>query len=173
MELLATTELALPGHMRRMEDFVAAREAVPAGVNERYRNRSVIDERIAKTAADMIVPFERFAEMMEVYRRGFESRQLDYAIWGPFPTATSIPTSFPRASTTWRKAEKPSWNSGAKLRDLAVAAGRAWRRPKCGQARASSPALWRRWNRSDARGQAGMDPDWKLAPGVLFPRRRE
>src|SRR6185295_8789951 len=81
--LLDRTELALPGDRRRTDQLVAIREAVPAGVNQRVgAAKRDIDQRIEKTAADMIVPVERFAEMMEVYRHGFETRGLDYAIWG-------------------------------------------------------------------------------------------
>jgi D-lactate dehydrogenase (cytochrome) len=81
--LLADTELALPHNRRRVEDLLAIREAVPAGVNQRISAaKRTVDTRIEKTAADMIVPFERTREMLEIYRTGFESRGLDYAIWG-------------------------------------------------------------------------------------------
>ena len=94
--LLAATELALPGQTRRIEELFAAREAVPAGVNQRVGTaKREKDGRIAKTAADMIVPFERFGEMMDVYRRGFESRQLDFAIWGHISDGNVHPNVIP------------------------------------------------------------------------------
>ena len=43
----------------RERQLLALREAVPAGVNARVgRAKQAIDARIAKTAADMIVPFD-------------------------------------------------------------------------------------------------------------------
>ena len=70
--------MRLPGDSRRAEQLIAIREAVPAGVNQRVgRAQRDIDPRIAKTAADMIVPFDRFGEMMRIYREGFATRGLE------------------------------------------------------------------------------------------------
>ncbi len=49
----------------RAAAFAELREAVPSAVNRRVAlARQQIDPRISKTAADMIVPFDRFDEMM-------------------------------------------------------------------------------------------------------------
>jgi len=45
-------------------------------------DKRLIDPRIEKAAADMIVPFARFGEMMALYREGYRRRGLDFAIWG-------------------------------------------------------------------------------------------
>src|SRR5260370_7126484 len=87
------TEMALPGNTRRAEQLIAVRESVPAGVNQRVgRAQKEIDPRIAKTAADMIVPFERFGEMMAIYRDGYASRRPDFAVWGHLSDAHLPPT---------------------------------------------------------------------------------
>ena len=56
----------------------AVREAAPTGVNRRVGDAKRQDPRISKTAADMVVPFDRFADMMEIYRAGFGDRGLDF-----------------------------------------------------------------------------------------------
>ena len=52
---------------------------------------------LLKIAADMIVPFERSEEMNRVYRRGFETRGLDYAIWGHISDGNVHPNVIPRS----------------------------------------------------------------------------
>ncbi len=55
-----------------------------------------VDPGIQKTAADMVVPFERFGEMMRVYRDGYERRGLPYAIWGHVSDGNVHPNVIPR-----------------------------------------------------------------------------
>ena len=97
-DVLADTELALPYDRRRAADFLAVREAVPAGVNQRISAaKRTIDARIEKTAGDMVVPFERAAEMQDIYRRGFDAHGLDYAIWGHLSDGNVHPNVIPRS----------------------------------------------------------------------------
>ena len=97
-QVLADTELALPHDRRRAADLLALREAVPAGVNQRIRTaKRTIDARIEKTAGDMVVPFDRCGEMMDIYRQGFASRGLDYAIWGHLSDGNVHPNVIPRS----------------------------------------------------------------------------
>lgn len=96
--VLADTELALPRDRRRTADLLAVREAVPAGVNQRISTaKRTIDARIEKTAGDMVVPFDRSAEMMDLYRQGFEARGVDYAIWGHLSDGNLHPNVIPRS----------------------------------------------------------------------------
>ena len=96
--VLDETELAMPGDTRRIEQLLAFREGAPAGVNQRVGTaKRTLDPRIEKTAADMIVPFERFGEMMEIYRQGFEQRGLDFAIWGHVSDGNVHPNAIPRS----------------------------------------------------------------------------
>jgi D-lactate dehydrogenase (cytochrome) len=90
-------EIALPGENRRARQILAFREGAPTGVNRRVGEaRRTVDPRIDKTAADMIVPFDRFAEMMHVYRDGFTRRGLDYAVWGHVSDGNVHPNVIPR-----------------------------------------------------------------------------
>ena len=91
-------EIALPSQARRAEQILALREGAPTGVSRRVGDaKRTVDPRIDKTAADMIVPFEHFAEMMQVYRDGFERRGLDYAIWGHISDGNVHPNVIPRS----------------------------------------------------------------------------
>src|SRR5438876_1163503 len=70
--MLDRVEIAVPGDTARERQLLALREAVPAGVNARVgRAKQDIDARIAKTAADMIVPFEHLGELLAIYDAEF------------------------------------------------------------------------------------------------------
>ena len=95
--LLEDAEIAMPDDARRIAGMTAIREAVPAAVNARVaRARDAHGPAVRKTAADMIVPWHRFGEMMEVCRRAFESRDLDYAVWGHISDGNVHPNLLPR-----------------------------------------------------------------------------
>jgi len=170
-DLLDVTELAPPGDRRRFKQLIGVREAVPAGVNHRVgaAKRSA-DARIAKTAADMIVPFERFAEMNAVYRHGFESRGLDYAIWGHISDGNVHPNVLPRSYDDVEQGREAILEFG---REAARLGGCPLAEHGVGRG-AIKQALLRQLY-----GDAGiaemravkraLDPGWKLAPGVIFP----
>ena len=167
------TEMALPGNARRAEQLIAVRESVPAGVNRRVgRAQQEIDPRIAKTAADMIVPFERFGEMMEIYREGYASRGLDYAIWGHISDGNVHPNVIPRSYDDVERGKDAIQFFG---REVARLGGCPLAEHGVGRS-AVKQALLR-----DLYGDAGidemravkraLDPSWKLAPGVIFSQR--
>jgi D-lactate dehydrogenase (cytochrome) len=92
------TELAMPGDSRRMQQMLAVREAAPTGVNRRVGDaKRILDSRIDKTAGDIVVPWDRFAEMMAIYRDGYERRGLDYAIWGHISDGNVHPNVIPHS----------------------------------------------------------------------------
>ncbi|HET7697264.1 MAG TPA: FAD-binding oxidoreductase [Vicinamibacterales bacterium] len=166
------TEMALPGQVRRAEQLIALREAVPAGVNQRVgRAQQTIDPRIAKTAADMIVPFERFGEMMRIYRDGFGSRGLDFAVWGHISDGNVHPNVLPRSYEDVERGKDAILFFGreaARLGGCPLAEHGVGRNPV-------KQALLRGLYGEDGIDQMraikrALDPDWKLAPGVIFPR---
>jgi D-lactate dehydrogenase (cytochrome) len=96
---LDDAEIALPGDTSRQAAFIELREGVPAGVNRRVGlAQRGIDARISKTAADMIVPFARFGEMMHECRRLFAERDLDLAVWGHISDGNVHPNVIPRSA---------------------------------------------------------------------------
>jgi D-lactate dehydrogenase (cytochrome) len=171
-DVFDTTELALPGQSRRADQLIAIREAVPAGVNARVgRAQKDIDPRIAKTAADMIVPFDRFGEMMRVYRDGFASRGLDFAVWGHISDGNVHPNVLPRSYEDVERGKEAILYFGkaaARLGGCPLAEHGVGRNPV-------KQALLRGLYGDEGIEQMrsvkrALDPDWKLAPGVIFPR---
>jgi D-lactate dehydrogenase (cytochrome) len=96
LDLFDDTEVALPGNRSRAAAFAELREAVPAGVNRRVAQARQSDAAISKTAADMIVPFERFGDMLHECRRLFAERDLDLAVWGHISDGNVHPNVIPR-----------------------------------------------------------------------------
>ena len=169
---LERAEIAMPGNERRAKQILAVREAAPTGVNRRVGDAKRQDERISKTAADMIVPFERFADMMDIYRAGFGDRGLDFAICGHISDGNVHPNVIPRsyADVEAGKAAIVEFaREAARLGGCPLAEHGVGRHPV-------KQALLRQLYGDEgiesmrAIKQA-MDPEWKLAPGVLFDRR--
>ena len=166
------TEMALPGQARRTEQLIALREAVPAGVNARVgRAQQDVDARIAKTAADMIVPFERFGEMMQIYRDGFAARGLDVAVWGHISDGNVHPNVIPRSYADVEQGRDAILEFGrdvARLGGCPLAEHGVGRHPV-------KQALLRQLYGDEGIDQMravkrALDPGWKLAPGVIFDR---
>jgi D-lactate dehydrogenase (cytochrome) len=93
---LDSAEIVLPSDPRRAAAFVELREAVPAGVNRRVALAHASDPRIHKTAADMVVPFSSFAQMMSECRALASTADLDLAVWGHISDGNVHPNVIPR-----------------------------------------------------------------------------
>ena len=171
-DALDATELALPGDRRRAEQLIAIREAVPAGVNRRVGvAKRDVHPQIEKTAADMIVPVDRFAEMMETYRRGFESRGLDYAVWGHISDGNVHPNVIPRSYDDVVRGKEAILDFGraaAALGGCPLAEHGVGRNPVKQQLLIQ---LYGERGVDEMRAvKRALDPNWKLAPGVIFGR---
>jgi len=166
------TELAMPGDTRRMQQMLALREAAPIGVNRRVGDaKRLVDTRIDKTAGDMIVPFDRFEDLLAIYREGYERRGLDYAIWGHISDGNVHPNVIPR-----------TYDDVVAGREVILEFGRAVARlggcplAEHGVGRsAMKQALLRQLYGDAAIGEMraikmALDPDGKLAPGVILDR---
>jgi len=168
--LLADSEMALPGDSRRVEELVALREAVRAGVNQRVgAAKRTIDARIEKTAADMIVPFERVPEMMALYHREFERRALDYAVWGHISDGNVHPNVIPRSLSDVTAGKEAILECG---REVTRLGGCPLAEHGVGRNPVKQTLLRELYGDSgiDAmrRVKGVLDPGWNLAPGVIF-----
>jgi D-lactate dehydrogenase (cytochrome) len=164
------TEMALPGHARRAEQLFALREAVPAGVNQRVgRAQREVDGRIAKTAADMIVPFDRFGEMMAIYRDGFAAHGLDAAVWGHISDGNVHPNVLPRSYADVERGKDAILFFGrecARLGGCPLAEHGVGRNPV---KQALLRELYGERGLDEMRAvKRALDPGGKLAPGVIF-----
>jgi D-lactate dehydrogenase (cytochrome) len=160
----------MPGDERRAGQFLAFREAVPTGVNRRVGEaKRLVDARIEKTAADMIVPFDRFGEMMQHYREGYVRRGLDYAIWGHISDGNVHPNVIPKTYedvVAGRDAILEFGRDVARLGGCPLAehgVGRSGLKQTLLRQLYGAPAL------QEMRAiKRALDPEWKLAPGVIF-----
>lgn len=169
--VLDHTEIALPGD-RRQGHLTAVREAAPEGVNRRVGEaRRRRGAGIEKTAADMIAPFSRFAESLALFRRAFDSRGLDYAIWGHISDGNVHPNVIPATMEDVARGRQAVLECGREIVRLGgcpLAEHGVGRNPV---KQALLRQLYGAGGVAEMRAvKAALDPDWKLAPGVLFPR---
>lgn len=168
--VLESSEVALPGDQSRAAAFVELREAVPAGVNRRVGLAKRQDARIHKTAADMIVPYDRFGEMMRVCRQLCNERGLDLAVWGHISDGNVHPNVIPRSHDDVVKgrgmllelAEVVIGMGGCPLAEHGV-----------GRNPVKQQLLHMLYGDAGIEGmrriKLSLDPASKLAAGVLFP----
>jgi D-lactate dehydrogenase (cytochrome) len=166
---LERTEIAMPGNERRAKQILAVREAAPTGVNRRVGEAKQRDERISKTAADMIVPFERFAEMMDIYRAGYAARGLDFAIWGHISDGNVHPNVIPRTYADVEGGKDAIFEFG---REVARLGGCPLAEHGVGRHPVKQQLLRQLYGEEGLESmraiKRALDPDWKLAPDVLF-----
>ena len=171
--VLDSTELAAPGDSRRAHQFLMLREGAPVGVNRRVGDaRRRIDDRIDKTAADMIVPFDRFDDMMAMYRDGYARRGLDYAIWGHISDGNVHPNVLPRSYADVVAGREAILEFG---REVVRMGGSPLAEHGVGRSSLKQALLRLMYGDKGVEQmraiKAALDPDWKLAPGVLFARQ--
>jgi D-lactate dehydrogenase (cytochrome) len=172
---LDAVEIAVPGDHARAAQLLALREAVPAAVNARVgRAKAAVDPRIEKTAADMIVPFDRLDELLTMYDEAFARRGLDAAVWGHISDGNLHPNVLPRSYADVESGK-------AAILALGRDAMRLGGAPLAEHGVGRNPVKQRLL--AEMYGEDGidemravkraLDPEWKLAPGVLFRRHRQ
>lgn len=163
-------EAALPGETSKAERFAAMREAVPMAVNHRIRDRRQRDPAVHKVAGDYVVPFERLGEAFALYREAFGRRGLDLAIWGHIGDGNVHPNALPHTAADVAAAKDV-------LLELGDAVVRMGGSPLAEHGVGRHPVKQEllRILRGDAgiaemrATKRALDPDGRLAPGVLFP----
>jgi D-lactate dehydrogenase (cytochrome) len=169
---LEHVNIAVPGDRAHTEQLLAVREAVPAAVNARIgRAQRSVDPRIEKTAADMIVPFERFGALLDYYDREFARRGLDAAIWGHISDGNVHPNVIPRSFADVEAGRAAILDFG---REVARLGGCPLAEHGVGRSRTKQALLEGLYGKSgiaDMRSvKRALDPQWKLAPGVVFQK---
>jgi D-lactate dehydrogenase (cytochrome) len=170
--VLDEVEIAVPGDDHRANQLLAIREAVPASVNQRVgRAKQTIDPRIEKTAADMVVPFDRLEELLTAYETAFGARALDVAIWGHISDGNLHPNVIPRSMADVETGKAIILELG---REAIRLGGAPLAEHGVGRNSVKQRLLERLYGREgidDMRAvKQAIDPGWKLAPGVLFQR---
>ena len=170
--VLDDVEVAVPGDQARANQLLAVREAVPAAVNQRVgRAKQAIDARIEKTAADMIVPFDRLEELLTIYETGFGSHGLDTAIWGHISDGNLHPNVIPRSFADVKNGKAAILEFG---REAIRLGGAPLAEHGVGRNVVKQQLLELLYGKEGIASMRAvkdaLDPDWKLAPGVLFGR---
>jgi D-lactate dehydrogenase (cytochrome) len=168
--VLEHVDVAVPGDQARAQQFFDFRESAPEAVKQRVAlAKQDVDPAIQKTAADMIVPFHRFGEMMAIYRRGYERRGLPYAIWGHVSDGNVHPNVIPRTLADVEAGQEAILEFG---REVIARGGSPLSEHGVGRS-AVKQALLRllygdRGIEEMRAVKRALDPDGTLAPGVIF-----
>ena len=163
-------EVALPANQRRQTQLFALREAVPEAVNRRIGQARVATPGISKTAADMIVPFEKFNQSVRMFRSAFDRRGLDYAIWGHISDGNVHPNVIATRLEHVHRGREAILECGRHVIELGgcpLAEHGVGRNPM-------KQTLLRELYGDEGiaqmrRVKQALDPRWRLAPGVIFP----
>ena len=168
--VLDHVDVAVPGDRARAQQFFDFRESAPEAVKHRVGiAQERVDPGIQKTAADMIVPFDRFGEMMRVYRDGYERRGLRHAIWGHVSDGNVHPNVIPRTLADVKAGQEAILEFG---REAIARGGSPLSEHGVGRSAVKQALLRQLYGDrgiDEMRAvKAALDPGWKLAPGVLF-----
>jgi D-lactate dehydrogenase (cytochrome) len=171
--VLDEVEIAVPGDHARAAQLLAVREAVPAAVNARVgRAKQAVDPRIAKTAADMIVPFDRFEDLLSFYDAEFQRRGLDAAVWGHISDGNVHPNVIPRSMADVESGKEAILAFG---REVIRLGGSPLAEHGVGRNPVKQQLLRELYGEEGIeemrRIKRAIDPEWKLSPGVLFGQR--
>jgi D-lactate dehydrogenase (cytochrome) len=167
---LDAAQVAVPGDGARRAQLLAVREAVPLAVNQRIgRAKGRIDPRIEKTAADMIVPFERVEDLLACYDRCFRRLGLDFVAWGHLSDGNIHANVLPGSFGDVESGRRAILECG---REVVRLGGAPLAEHGVGRNRVKQQLL------RDLYGDRGIedmrrvkhaiDPEGKMAPGVLF-----
>lgn len=171
-DALDRTEIAGPDDHARRAQFLNLREAVPAAVNQRIAvGQREIGPLVQKTAADIVVPFDRLESLLGFCEAEAARRNLDLAIWGHLSDGNVHPNVIPRTSADLEAGREAVLAFG---REAIRLGGAPLAEHGVGRNRIKQQLLLDLYGNAGVdemrRVKAALDPEWKLAPGVIFPR---
>jgi len=144
---------------------------VPAAVNARVAAaKALAGDAIQKIAGDFIVPFDALARALALYREGFERRGLEYAIWGHISDGNLHPNVIPRSLQDMEKGRDALLEMALGVMALG---GAPLAEHGVGRNSLKQQLLRKMYGDSGIEQmravKQALDPDGKLAAGVLFP----
>jgi len=165
---------AAPGDERGGRRLLELREAVPSAINALVAAaKARVDPQIQKTAADLVVPFERLEESITLYRKSLESRGLDYALWGHASDGNLHPNVVPRSMNDVERGRDAILEMA---RGVIAMGGAPLAEHGVGRSALKQQLLRELYGDKgidEMRAvKRALDPTWKLSPGVLFPEPR-
>jgi D-lactate dehydrogenase (cytochrome) len=147
------------------------REAVPAAVNAAVgAAKRTAHPDIEKTAGDLIVPFDRLADSLTLYRTTFERHGVDCAIWGHASDGNLHANVIPRTLDDVHRGREAILEMA---RGVVAMGGAPLAEHGVGRS-ALKQRLLRELYGDEGIEQMravkrALDPGWRLAAGVLFP----
>jgi D-lactate dehydrogenase (cytochrome) len=176
LHLLAATGIAddpiiaAPDDERGAQRLFELRESVPASVNAAIAaEKARLGPGIEKTAGDMVVPVDRLADSLALYRRAFESRSLDYAIWGHASDGNLHPNVLPHRLEDVRLGREALIEIA---RGVMALGGAPLAEHGVGRSAVKQQLLRELYGAEGIEQmravKRALDPEWKLARGVLF-----
>jgi D-lactate dehydrogenase (cytochrome) len=163
--------IAAPDDERGAKRLFELREAVPSSANALVAAAKAQGHTdIEKTAGDMVVPFERLAESLALYRDAFESRGLEYAIWGHVSDGNLHPNVIPRTHDEMMRGREAIFDIA---RSVIAMGGAPLAEHGVGRSTLKQRLLRELYGDEGIEQmravKRALDPEWKLSPGVLFP----
>jgi D-lactate dehydrogenase (cytochrome) len=139
-------------------------------VNARIDRARAEDPRITKTAADMIVPFEHTEALLDFYEAEFRRRKLDAAVWGHISDGNVHPNVIPRSYEEVRSGRAAIMAFG---REVIRLGGAPLAEHGVGRNAVKQRLLRELYGDKGIEEmravKRAIDPEGRLAPGVLFP----
>jgi D-lactate dehydrogenase (cytochrome) len=162
-------DIAVPGDRQRAAQLLAIREAVPSAVNRRVARAGLHDPRIEKVAGDLIVPFDRLETLLDRCDEVFVRLGLDFAVWGHISDGNIHPNVIPRDFADVEAGK-------AAIRELGRASielgGAPLAEHGVGRNEIKQELLLFLYGAEGIedmkRTKRALDPEWRLAPGVIF-----
>lgn len=163
-------QVALPGDDRGKARLFELREAVPASVNALVAAAKTGHPGIEKTAGDLVVPFERLADSLAMYRDVFERYGLEYAIWGHVSDGNLHPNVVPRTFDDVARGREAILEMARAVVSMGGAPLAEHGVGRSGLKQRLLRELYGQRGIDEMRAvKRALDPGWKLAAGVLFP----
>jgi D-lactate dehydrogenase (cytochrome) len=117
------------------------------------------------------VPFDRFGAIMDFYRDTYRRLGLDFAIWGHVSDGNVHPNTIPRSFEDVKAGKDAVLAFG---REVVRAGGSPLAEHGVGRSAIKQTLLREMYGDQALEEMRAtkrvLDPDWKLAPGVLFNR---
>ena len=167
----ADPQVALPGDDRGAASLFELREAVPSSLNARIAAaKQRVHPDLQKTAGDFVVPFERLEESIALYRATFDRFGLEHAIWGHVSDGNMHPNIVPRSIDDVHRGKEALLEMS---RQVVAMGGAPMAEHGVGRTPLKQQMLRELYGVEGIEQmravKRALDPEWKLAAGVLFP----
>ena len=164
-------QVAMPDDERGAARLFELREAVPSSLNAMIAAAKLrVHPDLQKTAGDFVVPFERLEESIALYREVFTRFGVEHALWGHVSDGNMHPNLVPRSLDDVKKGKEALVEMSRAVRRMG---GAPMAEHGVGRTTLKQQMLRELYGErgiEEMRAvKRALDPEWKLAPGVLFP----